>query len=160
MNLRYKFLRFLGYKTYDEMLKELHSGKRKQISHQDGEKSVLLERVLFSKGIRYPKSGDIYVCIDDAPVNYMTHWMKSFTGGDKAIFPKEEKIKISDIKQPKPISVYCQAINIDKIEKLLIPQGDREQYDYKGYSLAVDTVTLNKKFRLVESKKNQQMVWG
>ena len=40
MNLRYKFLRLLGYKTYDEMFKELHSGKRKQISHNDGQKAV------------------------------------------------------------------------------------------------------------------------
>lgn len=154
MNLRYKLLRLLGYKTYDEMFKELHSGKRKEISHKDGQKAVVLDRALFPKDIRYPKSGDIYVCIADAQISYMTHWMKPYTGGDKATFPKDETIKISDISQDKPTSVYCQAINADKIETLLVPQGDREQYDYNGYSLVVDTVTLNKNFRLIKSTDN------
>ena len=151
MNLRYKFLRLLGYKTFDEMYKELREGKRKEISHNDTEKSAALQRALYPKNIRYPHSGEIYLCIEDAQINYMTHWMKPYTGGDKTIFPKDEKLKISDISQSKPTSVYCQAINADKIEELLIPQSDRAQYDYNGYSLIVDTVTLNGKFKLVES---------
>ena len=150
MNLKYKFLRLLGYKTFDEMYKELQEGKRKEISHSDTQKSAALQRTLYPKNIRYPQSGDIYLCIEDAQINYMTHWMKPYTGGDKTIFPKDEKIKITDISQTKPTSVYCQAANADKIENLLIPQSDREQYDYNGYSLVVDTVTLNKKFKLVE----------
>jgi hypothetical protein len=151
MNLKYKFLRLLGYRTFDEMYKELQEGKRKEISHGDTQKSAALQRALYPKNIRYPQSGDIYLCIEDAQINYMTHWMKPYTGGDKTIFPKDEKIKISDIRQPKPTSVYCQATNADKIEELLIPQSEREQYDYNGYSLVVDTVTLNKKFKLIET---------
>jgi hypothetical protein len=153
MNIRYKLLRLFGYKTFDEMYKELQEGKRKEITHSDTLKSVALQRALYPKNIRYPQTGDIYTCIEDAPISYMTHWMKPYTGGDKTIFPKDEKIKISDIKQQKPTSVYCQAIDADKIEKLLVPQSDREQYDYNGYSLVVDTIVLNKKFKLVESDK-------
>ena len=151
MNLRYTFLRLLGYKTYDEMYTELQDGRRKQISHRDVQKSAALERTFYPKGIRYPQSGDIYLCIKDAPISYMTHWMKPFTGGDKTVFPKDEQIKISDVKQSKPTSVYCRALNANKMEELLVPQSDREQYDYNGYSLVVDTVTLNNNFKLIGS---------
>lgn len=156
MNLRYKFLRLLGYKAYEELLEELDSGKRKQISYQDGQKSVALERSLFPKNIKFPQAGDIYLCLEDSPLEYMTHWMKPFTGGGKTIFPKNEKIKISDIKQKKPTGVYCQAINADEIEKLLIPLGDRQQNGYNGYSLFVHTLTLNNKFKLLKSKGNNK----
>ena len=151
MNSKYFILRLSGYKTFDEMYKELESGKRKEISYEDGQRSAALTRALYPKNTRYPKEGDVYICIEDAEINYMTHWiMKAFTGGDKTIFPKDEKIKISPIKHAKPISVYCLALDKEKIEKLLVPLTDREQYDYDGYSLSVDTLTLNKKFKLVD----------
>lgn len=150
MKIKYQFLRLIGYKTFAEMYKELQSGKRIEISYKDGQKSAALERALYPKGIRYPKTGDIYIATEDAEINYTTHWMKPYTGGEKSIFPKDEKIKISEVNKPKPTGVYCVAINSDKIEKLLVPQYDREQYDYNGYSLFVDTMTLNRKFRLIE----------
>jgi hypothetical protein len=154
MNLKYKLLRFLGYKTYDEMFKELHSGKRKTISYADGQKAIALERASFPKNIRYPKPGETYICISDAQIRYMTHWMSPYTGGAKAVFPKDESIKITDFTQSKPTSVYCQANNFDKIEKLIVPQVDRSSSKYNGYSLIIDTIILNKNFRLIESIKN------
>ena len=150
MKIKYAFLRLLGYKTFAEMYKELQNGERNEISYKDAQKSVSLERALYPKGIRYPQTGEIYISIEEAEINYVTHWMKPYTGGEKSIFPKDEKIKISQVNKPKPIGVYCEAINSDKSEKLLVPQSDREQYDYDGYSLFIDTLTLNKKFRLVE----------
>ncbi len=98
MYLKYQLLRLLGYKTFEEMYKELQAGKREEISHADTQKSAALQKALYPKGIRYPKSGDIYLCVDDAEINYMTHWMKPYTGGEKAIFPKDEKIQISEIR--------------------------------------------------------------
>ena len=134
------------------MSRELKDGKRKQISRQDVLKSLALERALYPIGIRYPKAGDIYLCIEEAPISYMTHWAKPYTGGDKALFPKEEKITISDITLSKPTSVYCTALNANKIEQLLVPRRDREQLDYDGYSLVVDTLTLNRNFKLIKNK--------
>ncbi len=150
MNLRYRILRLLGYKTQDELFRELHDGRRQLISTQDLQKSAELVRALYPKGIRYPQAGEVYVCIKEAPITYMTHWLKPYTGGEKAIFPKDEKIIISDIRQLKPTSVYCEALNVEAIEELLVPQTDREQYDYNGYSLMIDTLTLNLNFKLVE----------
>ena len=52
MNLRYQLLRLLGYKTFDEMYKELQAGKRGEISHADTQKSAALQRALYPKGIQ------------------------------------------------------------------------------------------------------------
>ena len=153
MKIKYKLLRFLGYKTFAEMNSELRNGKRKQISYKDGQKASALERALYSKEIRYPKTGDIYISIKEAEISYMTHWMKPYTGGEKSIFPANEKIKISEISKPKPTGVYCVALHSDKIEKLMVPQSDREQHDYNGYSLFVDTLILNQKFRLIDNNE-------
>jgi hypothetical protein len=149
MNLRYKLLRLLGYKTFDEMNWELKEGRREHISHQDVQKSTVLERALYPKDIHYPQTGEIYLCIKDAPISYITHWMKPYTGGDDALFPKGEKLQILEITQTKPTSVYCQALNANKIEKLVVPESDREQIDYDGYNLVIDTLILNKCFKLV-----------
>jgi len=144
---KYEELRQLGYKTNEELNEELRLGQRKSITQEDLLKSEELKRILYPDWIVYPKGGEIYEAIDDVEVLYMTSWGAPFTGGGNVIFPKGETIKVATPNRPKPTSVYCEAVNYKKLHHLVVPEKDRSAPDYGGYYFAIETLTLNTKFK-------------
>lgn len=150
-NKKYNQLRQLGYKTYEEMDEELKQGLRPSITHEDVMKAEELKRALYPDWIVYPKGDDIYEAIDDVEIPYMTSWGAPFTGGGNATLPKGEKVKVVTPNRPKPTSVYCDPINYKKLHSIIVPERDRKAQDYGGYYFCIDTLTLNTKFKLIQT---------
>ena len=129
-------------------MEELDSGKRSVITEIESELAREYTQSLLPNDIRYPKEGDIYTSIQDYEIDYMTAHNAPYTGGGKSILPKGESIKISKPISEKPIGVYCDPINYDKLHDQIVSKEDLENPYYSNYYFSIDTVDLNKYFKL------------
>ena len=43
-------------------------------------------------GLFYPKGGEVFEAVQDIQINYLTHFMVPYTGGDKAKLLKGERV--------------------------------------------------------------------
>lgn len=152
-NEKYRKLRGLGFKTFEEMDLELKNGLRKSITQEDVEKSTELKRALYPDWIIYPKGDEIYEAIEVVEIDYMTAWSAPFAGGGKTTFPKGEQISIVKPNHDKPTSMYCDPVNYDELHSIIVPEKDRRAKGYNGYYLCIDTLNLNTKFKLVSSEQ-------
>ena len=105
---------------------------------------------IFKGSLDYPKGGEVYEAVHDTQITYMTHFMAPFTGGDKAYIQKGERIIVSKPNRPKPTGYYCHPLNSDEIEDRIVPDADRKDPRYNGFSLFINTTTINQDFRPVE----------
>ncbi len=83
-------------------------------------------------------------------ISYLTHFMAPYTGGDKAKIRKGERILISKPNNPKPSGYYCYPLNADEVENRIVPSSDRNDPQYNGFSLFIDTSSINQDFRQIE----------
>lgn len=98
----------------------------------------------------YPRGGEVFEVIQDVEISYLTHFMAPYTGGDKAILLKGERVIIRKPDQVKPIAYYCYPLNADEIEERIISNSDRSAPAYNGFSLSINTKLLNSAFKKVE----------
>jgi hypothetical protein len=77
--------------------------------------------------------------------------MMPYTGGGKGTLLKGERIVVSKTNQDKPLSYYCQPINVDEVEERIVSFSDRENPAYNGFSLSIDTKSLNKDFKQINT---------
>jgi len=68
---------------------------------------------IFKGSLDYPRGGEVYEALQDTQISYLTHFMAPFTGGDKAIIQKGERIMVSKRNNPKPSGYYCHPLNAD-----------------------------------------------
>jgi len=159
MNEKYEQLRQLGYLTNEELNEELKAGKRKFIAFEDVQKAHELERALFPDDIRYPKTNDIYQAAEDVEIGYMTHWLAPFTGGGNAILPKGEKIQVNEVFMEQPIAVNCTPLNYKKLHEKIVPQSERMEPNYDGYSLSVKTIQLHRSFIFLGNDPSSELTF-
>jgi len=148
MNIKTLTYRLLGYKTVDELFDEVKKGKT--VSGKAIENARKLSKALMPTGLFYPKGGEVYEAIQDIQISYLTHFMAPFTGGDKAKLFKGERVIVSKPNQSKPLGYYCYPINDDEIEHRIIPNSDKNDPAYNGFSLSIDTKSLNSDFKQIE----------
>lgn len=148
MNIKTLTYRLLGYKTVDELFDEIKKGKT--VSGKAMENVRKLLKALKPTGLIYPKGGEVYEATQDIQIRYLTHFMAPYTGGDKAKLLKGERVIISKPNQAKPLGYYCYPINVDEIENRIIPNSDKNDPAYNGFSLSIDTKSLNSDFKQIE----------
>jgi O-acetyl-ADP-ribose deacetylase (regulator of RNase III) len=102
------------------------------------------------KGIFYPNGGEVFEAVHDVKISYLTHFMAPYTGGDKANLLKGERVIISKPNHDKPLGYYCYPINADEVEDRIIPYSEKNNPAYNGFSLSIDTKSLNKDFKQIE----------
>jgi O-acetyl-ADP-ribose deacetylase (regulator of RNase III) len=150
MNIRALTYRLLGYKTIEELFDELKVGKRNSISEKELDRGKKLSKALLPSGLFYPSGGEVFEALQDVEINYLTHFMAPYTGGEKAKLLKGERVKVSKPTQVKQLSYYCYPINASEIENRIIPFTDKDDPAYNGYSLSIDTKSLNNDFKKIE----------
>lgn len=148
MNIKALTYRLFGYKTVKELFAEVKKGK--SVSGKAMDKARKLSKALMPIGLFYPKGGEVFEAIQDSEISFLTHFMAAYTGGDKAILLKGERIIISKPNQNNPLSYYCYPIDSATIENRIIPFSDKDEPRYNGYSLSVDTKILNRNFKQID----------
>ncbi|WP_431122267.1 macro domain-containing protein [Flagellimonas flava] len=111
-----------------------------------------LTKKVFGTNIYYPKGGEVFQAKKDVKITYLTHFMAPYTGGAKANIFENERVIVSKPLNPKPKGYYCYPINAYEIEKRIIPKSDRNNPKYNGFSLSIDTKSLNTDFKQIELK--------
>src|SRR5271154_2303601 len=126
-------------KTLAELFKE-SQGTGSSVGPPETEWARSYERSLLRPWARFPLNGEIYEAIDDTPVRYLTHWSAPFTGGGDGTLPKGTKVQVqvNDF-MPEPIGVYAQPLDRDVIERVLVPEAERKNPKYNGFSLSIST---------------------
>ena len=152
MNIRALTYRLLGYKTVDELFDEVKKGK--SVSGKAFDNARKLSKVLMPTGLFYPKGGEVFEAVQNVQISYLTHFMAPYTGGDKAKLLKGERVIVSKPNQDKPLGYYCYPINADEVEDRIIPYSDRNDPAYNGFSLSIDTKSLNTDFKQIELTEN------
>jgi hypothetical protein len=145
------YRRLFWRQTVDDLMVELQTGKRTEISGQEIELAKAYQRRQMSPGIRFPKTGEIYEAIDDFTVHYMTAHSAPFTGGGRSVLPKGERVRVGEASGLEPLGVYCDPLNYDALHDRIVPAEERAHEQYESYYLSIDTVDLNRYFRLIKS---------
>jgi O-acetyl-ADP-ribose deacetylase (regulator of RNase III) len=149
VNIRVTIYRLLGYKTFEELFLELQEGKRQTIESKTAENARKLEDALLPKGLIFPKGGEVYEALRDVEINYSTYFMAPYSGGDKTILPKGERVFIHTPDKQRPTGYYCTPLNYSGIEKAIIPAATLNDPAYTDYSLSLKTSMLNKDFKQI-----------
>jgi hypothetical protein len=112
------------------------------------------EREQLRSWARFPRPGEVYELCVDAQITYLIHWLAPFTGGGKGMLPKGARVRVAQvISEAEPISVGAEPLEKAQVEAVLIPESERNDEKYGGFSLSIRTAELNKLFRLVEDEK-------
>ena len=88
-----------------------------------------------------PVHGDIYEAEEDFAIIYKTILVESFSDTGKATFPAGERL-IIDTCGRKGLQVYCDAVNYDSLEALIVPETLRASPNYSGYYFHFAITTL------------------
>ncbi len=100
----------------------------------------------------HPKKGDVFEAIQDVSINYLTHFMAPYTGGGKTILLKGERVVVNKPGKDKSSSCYCYPINAQQIENRIIPDSDKDNPAYSGFSLFIEKQQLNQYFKQIPLK--------
>jgi len=105
---------------------------------------------IFNKNIFYPKGGEVFEVIKETQITYLTYFTAPYSGGDNETLLKGERIFISKPDELKPFGYDCYPLNPDEVENRIIPSADRNDPEYYGFSLYIETSSLNKNYQLIE----------
>jgi len=137
-------------KSVADLMAEVDSGAKQAVGSPELDWARDYERSLLPPGTRYPCEGEIYEALEDFPVSYVTSWAVAFTGGGTVLLHRGERILIRYApKDSLPIMVYADAMDYGSVEKRAVPPIQRRAASYEGIQLAIGTLDLNRKFRLV-----------
>lgn len=148
MNIRALVYRLLGYKTFDELFDQVKKGKKvskKAFDNARKRADALLPTRLF-----YPKGGEVLEAVQDVQISYLIYFMAPYTGGGNSKLFKGERVIVGKPNKDKALGYYCYPINADDIEDRVIPYSDQNSPVYNGFSLFIDTKSLNKEFKRIE----------
>jgi hypothetical protein len=141
--------------TLTDLMEEIYEGKRKSVGSPEADWAREYERSKMPDTYRFPEKGDLYECIEDHEVTFMTSWAAPFTGDGKSTLLKGDKVWVDSApNDPKPIGTYAQAVDYESLEKRMVREKERTAANYTGFYFYFDTVTLNGKFRLIETDYN------
>jgi len=100
---------------------------------------------------RFPRIGEVYVSLCDFEITYLTHHRAPYKGGGTARLPPGECIRVqsfNDRDEVRPLSSYCSPLKYDELQKRIVPEEQRSDKDYDGYSFLVETADINRIFAL------------
>ena len=143
-------------KTLEDLMAEMTAGKRRMINHDEIELAKAYRRRLMPKGIRYPREGEVYESVEDVTIRYMTAHQAPFTGGGEAVLPKGERVRVLKPIDDKPVGVYCDPLRYEELHERIVPAEERANEYYCNYYFSIDTIMLNKSFRLVGSDPDRR----
>lgn len=150
MKIKAIIYRLLGYKTIDELFDEMDKGQRNEVGGKTLERARKLTDALLPKNINFPIGGEVYEAEKNVQISYMTHHFAPYSGGEKCIFPKGQRLIVCPPNRKRPTGVYCIPIEYEQIEEKLIPESEKLEPTYSNYSLFVDTKVLNNNFKKIE----------
>jgi hypothetical protein len=128
-------------------------GSRKPIGPPETEWARAYERSLLRPWARFPLDREVYEALADTPIRFLTHWRAPFTGGGEGVLPKGTRVRVKVVDWIRePIGVYAEPLDRPRIENLLVPEDERKDAKYDGFSLSIPTADLNKLFRLVSAE--------
>ena len=137
-------------KTISDLMDEAKSGTRKTIGSPELDWARDYERNLLPPGTRFPCKGDIYEAVEDVEVSYLTSWASPYTGGGATTLRMGDRVSIPGApRDPRPISIYAEAVDYKALEARVVPEADRRAAKYTGFYFSISTSALNKSFRLV-----------
>ena len=140
-------------KTITDLIAEMNNGTRKSVGSPEVDWARDYERNMLPKEIRFPQQGDVFEAIEDMKIEYMTAWAAPFTGGGDGWLKKGDRVIIkSKPMHPQPISVYADAVDCAALEQRIVPSVERNAPKYSGFYFSIETLDLNRKFRLVSEK--------
>jgi hypothetical protein len=99
-----------------------------------------------------PSNDDLFQCLEDIPVSFVTHWRAPFTGGGRGTLPRGTKVRV--IVAPnvsEPDAYYARPVGDGTVEALLVPVAERASAKYDGFSLVLPIADLATKFRQIGS---------
>jgi hypothetical protein len=83
-------------------------------------------------------------------VDYLTHYFDlPYTGGGEAVLPQGERVRVGYARGERPTGVYCDPLHDDELHARIVAEQERSNEMYRAYSLAIDTVVLNRSFKLI-----------
>jgi hypothetical protein len=137
-------------KTIRDLMAEVDSGARRSVGSPEIDWARDYERSLLPADTRFPCEGETYEALEDCCVTYITSWAAPYSGGGTATLMRGERITIRFApKGSRPIMIYADPAEYRVLESRIVPLAERRAASYEGYHLAIATVELNKKFRLV-----------
>jgi hypothetical protein len=99
-----------------------------------------------------PGNDDMFECLEDTLISFVTHWRSPFTGGGRGILPKGTKVKVVVAANvADPAAYYARPIGTDTLEALLVPAAERASETYDGFSLVLPITDFATKFRKIGS---------
>ena len=136
-------------KSLDDLMAEMKAGTRSKISGDELDLAREYERRRLPAGLRFPRQGEVYEALTDFSVDYITSYHGPYSGGGRTVLPQGERIRVSSMAHEKPIGVYCDPLRYDELHHQIVSEEERDDPYYDGYSFRIDTVDLNRCFRLV-----------
>ncbi|MBL8826366.1 MAG: hypothetical protein JNM18_05235 [Planctomycetaceae bacterium] len=149
---------FMWPKSIEVRIGELKAGSRLEIVREEIDRAVEYAHLQWARDLRFPKEGEIYEAISDTKIQYMTSHHAPYTGGGEAVLAKGERVRVSSVSHEKPIGVYCDPLRYDELHEEIVSEEERNYPSYDGYYFSIDTVDLNRFFRIVNSEEDETSV--
>jgi hypothetical protein len=83
------------------------------------------------------RKGQRYRTREEMDVLYVTRWTTSFTGGGKGSLPAGTMLTVAEDPAPGATAARCDPDNAAQLEPALVPESERTDEKYAGFSLTV-----------------------
>jgi hypothetical protein len=94
------------------------------------------------------RKGQRYRTREELEVLYVTHWKTAFKGGGKGRIPAGTMLTVVEDPAEGSASAACIADNSAELETTLVPEHERTDDKYDGFSLTIDIETLRDRCEL------------
>ena len=95
------------------------------------------------------KKGSLYKCISSVKIDYLIHWKAPCSSGGSGILLQNTVVEVNGKPPRHATAVYCKPLNYEEVEAQLIPETERNNEKYFGYSLVIDIDIIKDHFDLV-----------
>ena len=127
------------------------TAENRSLSGEEIEWARQYEREQLRSWARFPKDGEEFEALRELQITYLIHWRAPYSSGGEGRLPKGTRVRVSvpafDLE---PVGVYAVPIEEKVLEKQLIPEADRLDGKYGGYSLSLKVAQLNTDFQPVQ----------
>jgi hypothetical protein len=95
------------------------------------------------------RKGQRYRTVRDLEVGVLTHFRAPFTDGARAILRAGEVFTVALDPAALATAAQCNPERYEALEKELVPEEDRTDQKYSGYSLVIDFESIERDCELV-----------
>jgi hypothetical protein len=94
------------------------------------------------------RKGQRYRTREDLDILYLTHWKTAFTGGGKGRLPAGTLLTVAETPDPGSATARCDPDNAAQLGPTLVPESERNDEKYAGFSLTMDVNVLRDRCEL------------